>query len=104
MVAIGKSGYCYLMDYCHFIKVYEFRSAFFPFTANNNLYYTLSQDYKMKRSTNKNIIETFENTHLKYVIDHFLKDNRVQKKNSKTNRLLLLELLDQVDPKKEILK
>ncbi len=101
MIAIGKSGYCYLMDYCHFIKIYEFRSVFFPFTTRNNLFYTLSQDYKMKRLTNKNIIETFENTHLRYVIDYFLKDNRVHKKNSKTNRLLLLELLDQVDPKKE---
>ena len=100
MITIGKSGYCYLMDYCHFIKVYEFRSAFFPFTKRNNLYYTLYHDYKMKRLTNKNIIETFENTHLRYVIHHFLKDNQVQKKNSKTNRLLLLELLDQVDPKR----
>ncbi|WP_027392959.1 hypothetical protein [Aquimarina latercula] len=100
MITIGKSGYCYLVDYCHFIKIYKFKSAFFPFTTRNSFYYTLYHDYKMKQLTNKNIIETFKNTHLRYVIHHFLKDNRVQKKNSKTNRLLLLELLDEVDPER----
>lgn len=97
MITIGKSGYCYLVDYCYFIKIYKFRSVFFPITTSNNLYYTLYHDYKMKRLTNRNIIETFQNTHLRYVIHHFIKDNNVSKKNSKTKRLLLLELLDQVD-------
>ncbi|KAA1244504.1 hypothetical protein [Aquimarina sp. RZ0] len=104
MIPIGKNGYCYLIDYCHFIKVYQFQSIFPCFHSMKSLYYTQYNEPTVQFLNNKNIEETFNGTHLKYVIREFLKDNKAKDRNSKTNRLLLLELLDQVDPAHRICK
>ncbi|KAA1239371.1 hypothetical protein [Aquimarina sp. RZ0] len=104
VVPIGKSGYCYLIDYCHFIKVYKFKSIYPCFSAMGFLYYAVYNEPTVHFLNKKNIEETFKDTYLKYVIREFLKDNKVKDRNSKTNRLLLLELLDQVDPEHHLCK
>lgn len=99
ILPVGNQGYCYLIDDCNYLKVYEFKSTVPTFITGKTIYYTLPNEHKLKPLTNQNMEDTFKNTHLKYVILQFLKDNKVSKRNSRTKRLLLMELLDQIDPK-----
>ncbi|WP_281989692.1 hypothetical protein [Aquimarina aggregata] len=96
---IKDSGYCYLEDECQYLSVYNLKSLFPSLFGIENLYFTLPCQYELIAFDNRNIEEVFSNTHLKAVIKHFLKKNHVRKRNPKTKRLLLLELLDTIDPK-----
>lgn len=97
VVPIGNSGYCYLVDSSHRLKIYEFRSLLSVGFLGKTLYYNTTDDHKLLPFTNENIKNTFDQTNLRYIIRQFLEENKVRKKNSKTKRLLLLELLDMVD-------
>ena len=97
ILPIGNQGYCFLSDYCQYLKVYEFKPSTPISILGSSLYYSLSNKQELIPLRNQNIKDSFKNTHLKYIIQQFLKDNNVKKRNSKTKRLLLLELLDQVD-------
>ena len=97
VVPIGNSGYCYLVDSSHRLKIYEFRSLLSVGFLGKTLYYNTTNNHKLLPFTNENIKNTFDQTNLRYIIRQFLEENKVRKKNSKTKRLLLLELLDMVD-------
>lgn len=100
VLPVGNQGYCFLSDYCQYLKVYEFKPTIPINILGSSWYYSLSNKQELIPLTNQNVKSTFSDTHLKYIIQQFLKDNNVQKRNSKTKRLLLLELLDQVDPQR----
>ncbi len=99
---IHENGYCYLADRCHYINVYKFKSIYPSFLSGQDLYFALSNGYKLNPLDDEHIFKAFRDTNLEYIIREFLKDNHVRKKNSKTNRLLLLELFDQIDPPNKV--
>ncbi len=98
ILPINSSTYCYLEDECYYINVYTFKSKYPPFLGGGDRYFTLRNGYKMFPFDNKHIEEVFESMNIGYIIREFLKENNVRSRNPKTNRFLLLELFDQIDP------
>ncbi len=99
VVGIDSYGYCYMEDRSCYMNVYKMKSLFPEFLIGESLYFTVPGQYELIAFDNRNIEEAFCNMHLKPIIDHFLKNNNVKRRNPKTQRLLLLELLDKIDPK-----
>lgn len=97
VLPIGKRGYCYLVDFSQHLKIFEFKSLLSIDCLGKTLYFSTAKEPKLLQLTNENIRNTFDNSSLKYIIRQFLEENHVKKRNSKTKRLLLLELLDMVD-------
>jgi hypothetical protein len=96
--AIDSYGYCYLEDHCQYLSIYKVKSVFPVFLGGEPLYFTVLGQYELIAYNNRNIEEAFCNMHLEALVQHFLKNNNVKKRNPKTKRLLLLELFDQIDP------
>lgn len=96
-------GYCYLIDSCQYLNVYCFKSSLPKFLGGESTFFTLKGNYKIIPLDNHHLKKTFEHTLLKKSIDQFLSKHRAQKKNPKTKRLLLLELLETVDCNEPIL-
>ncbi|WP_103072678.1 hypothetical protein [Aquimarina sediminis] len=97
-IAIDAYGYCYLEDECQYLKVFRIKSLLPVCLGGELLYFTTPGQYELTSYTNQNLEETFSNMHLQTIIAQFLKYNNAKKRNPKTRRLLLLELLDQIDP------
>ncbi len=98
IVAINKNGYCYLEDHCQFMKVYRIKSVFPTLFVRQLLFFTTPKEYRLIPYTAKQVQETFCNSPTHTTITDFLQNHSITKRNPKTKRLLLLELLDQVDP------
>ncbi len=98
IIGVDNYGYCYLEDRCHYINIYKITSIFPEFLVGENLYFTVPGQYELVAFDNRNLEETFCNMHLTTVIHQFLKNNHAKKRNPRTKRLLLLELLDKIDP------
>ncbi len=95
---ISNKGYYQLEDHCHFISVY--RLVTFTSIINfETLCFTKANDINTYELTNDNIIKAFTATTLEKEIKSFIQGNKVTKRNTNTKRLLLLEFLEQFDPK-----
>ena len=97
VLPVGSHSYCYLEDQCHYMQIYTFRSEYPTFLGGERTYFTIYNNYQMMPFDNKAVKEAFKDTNIGYILDDFLKDNHVKKRNTKTNRFVLLELFDQID-------
>lgn len=94
---IYNKGPYELEDQCHYLSIYRLKTEN-GHTTDPDMYFRLSKDGEFHLYNAEILQAAFNHTHLKYSISHFIKDNNILKRNSKTDRLLLLELLDQIDP------
>lgn len=85
-----------LEDQCFYINIYKPKSLFSKIIKGRIMGFTTHNSNKLNDFNNKNIQKAFNNTQLKHIVNQFLKDNHVKKRNSETNRFLLLELLEQI--------
>ncbi|WP_025742804.1 hypothetical protein [Aquimarina pacifica] len=95
---IGDRGYWYLFDSCQHMNVVSVQWLLPVLSRSESLYFTLPGASEFIPLDNRNVEETFSNMHLTVMIHQFLKEHNVKKRNPKTNRLLLLELFDHIDP------
>jgi len=99
--SLMEHGYSYLMDSCQFLNVYCFTSNLPKFLGGESVYFTLKKNHNLIPLDRHNLKQTFMHTALKTIIDQFLLKHHAQKKNPKTGRLVLLELLDTIDHEKK---
>lgn len=98
ITAIDTYGYCYLEDQCQYMKVYKIKSLFPACFGGESLYFTVRGEFELTSYTNQNIEDAYNNTHLEAIVSDFLQNSNAKKRNPKTKRLILLELLDHIDP------
>ncbi len=96
--AIDSFGYCHLFDECQYIKIYKIKTLLPNFLGGEPMYFITPWQFTLKDYTNDNLLEAFKGTHVEAIVEHFLKANKLEKYNPKTKRLLLLEVLDHIDP------
>lgn len=94
---LSDDGYAYLDDSCRYIDIYRIKTIFSPLLGGGNIYFSKSKDSQINLLNDKNLIEAFDNTPLKNSIHQFLQEHRIKKRNPKTRRLLLLDILDKID-------
>ncbi len=99
IIAVGDVGFCYKEDHCQQLHVYKFKPLIPDLIGGERVYFTTSGDCRLRVFSNVNIKDVFKETHLEFVLFQFMKENTIKRRNRKTRRLLLLELLDTIDPK-----
>jgi hypothetical protein len=62
------------------------------------MYFITPWQLRLLSYTYDNLLNTFKDTHLETIVHHFLKTHKTRRRNPKTKRLLLLELLSKIDP------
>ncbi|WP_062062577.1 hypothetical protein [Aquimarina longa] len=93
---------CYsLEDECQYIKIYTISPLLPTFLGEESIYFTTPKHPELTPYTNAEVQKTFANTHLEPILTHFFKTNNAKKRNPKTKRLILLELLDRIDPEEK---
>ncbi len=95
---IGEYGFCYVEDQCDYICIIKIKTLIPKILGGENTYFTKGMDGVILPFTSKNIKKAFEDTHLKNHIYDFLKTNHLKKRNPKTKRLIIMEILDTIDP------
>lgn len=85
-------------DQCFYINIYKPKPLFSKIIKGRIKSFTTYKNNDLNDFNNENIQKAFNDTQFKYIVNQFLKDNHVKKRNPLTNRFLLLELLEQVAP------
>ena len=96
--AVDGYGYCYLYDHCRYIKIYKIKTLLPDFLVGEYMYFITPWQLKLMEYTKENLKDFFKGNHLEAITLDFLKKYPPKSKNPVTGRLLLLELLDQIDP------
>ncbi len=96
--AVDSYGYCYLHDHCQYIKIYKIKTLLPNFMGGEEIYFITPWQLRLLDYTKDNLQITFAESHLEAIVLDFFKKHSPKSKNSVTGRLLLLELLDQIDP------
>ncbi|GGX07848.1 hypothetical protein [Aquimarina muelleri] len=95
--AADRYGYCYLHDHCQYMKVYKIKTLLPNFLGGEYLYFITPWQLKLMEYNRDNLQITFAESHLEAIALDFLKKHPPKSKNPVTDRLRLLELLDQID-------
>ncbi|WP_299244088.1 hypothetical protein [uncultured Aquimarina sp.] len=95
-VSIGDREYCYLEDSCQFLWVYNYSNT--EIQSKEQLYFSLPNTHEVNILDDNSLLECFKGSIIEKIIYEFIQTHLVVDRNPKTGRLLLLELLDKVDP------
>ncbi len=94
-----EKGCYYLYDRCLYIKVYKYHSFVYPnILFENTLYFTLSDDAQNYSFTKENLLTHLTHKTVQAPLAAFLVKYKPTKRNPKTKRLFLMDLLDMIAP------
>ncbi|WP_027393512.1 hypothetical protein [Aquimarina latercula] len=95
-VSIGDREYCYLDDSCQFLLIYNYSNT--EIQSKEQLYFSRPSTHEVHILDKNSLLECFKGSIIENIIYEFTQTHLVLDRNPKTGRLLLLELLDKVDP------
>ncbi len=91
--------YYFLYDSCYYLKVYKYHSLILPtIFYKNELYFSHPKEEESYPLTKENIRTHLTHPAIQLALTAFLAKHKPTERHPITKRLLLLHLLDQIDP------